>query len=48
MVDQMFSKVVDWIDQAFTFMQRYSDIIIWGVVAMMVAKLAKFKIKIGK
>lgn len=48
MVDRLFAQVVDWIDAGFTFLQKYSGIIVWGVVAMMIAKLAKFKINIGK
>lgn len=48
MVDQFFGKVVGWIDQAFSFVNKYSDLFVYGFIAMMVAKLAKFKIKIGK
>lgn len=48
MVDKMFAQVIDWIDAGFDFLQKYSNVIVWGVVAMMVAKLAKFKINIGK
>jgi hypothetical protein len=48
MIDQLTSKVIGWIDQIFTFGNKYSDLLIYGVIAMMIAKMAKFKIKIGK
>lgn len=46
-IDLLTSKTVSWIDQVFTFANKYSDLIVWGVLAMMVAKLAKFKIAMG-
>lgn len=48
MVDTLLGKTVDWIDQGVGFIMKYSDLFIWGVVAMMVAKVAKFNVKIGK
>lgn len=48
MVNTLLQKVVNWIDEGFSFLQNYSNIIVWGIVAMMIAKMAKFKVKIGK
>jgi hypothetical protein len=48
MIDQLTSKVIGWIDQIFSFANKYSDLLIYGVIAMMIAKMAKFKVKIGK
>jgi hypothetical protein len=47
-IDNMMSKSIGWIDQIFSFATRYSDILIYGVVAMMFAKLMKVNLKIGK
>lgn len=47
-IDTIMQKVISWIDQVFSFANRYSDLIVYGVVAMMIAKVAKFKINIGK
>lgn len=48
MVESLLNKTIGWIDSGVSFIQKYSDLFIWGVVAIMVAKLAKFNIKIGK
>lgn len=43
-IDVLISKTVSWIDQIFSFGNKYSNIIVYGVLAMMVAKMAKLKI----
>lgn len=47
-IDQILSNVVKWINEMFSFVKRYSDIFVWGFVAMMVAKLLKVKINYTK
>lgn len=47
-IDNLTNKTIGWIDQVFSFVNRYSNLIVYGVVAMMVAKMAKFNFKIGK
>lgn len=47
-IDNLTNKTISWIDQVFSFANRYSDLIVYGVVAMMIAKMAKFKVNIGK
>lgn len=46
-INLLTQKTVGWVDQVFGFASQYSSLIVYGVVAMMVAKLAKFKISIG-
>jgi hypothetical protein len=46
-IDTMMGKTVSWIDQIFSFVNRYSDLFVYGFVAMMIAKMAKFNFKIG-
>jgi hypothetical protein len=46
-IDNLTNKTISWVDQIFGFMQQYSNILVYGVVALMVAKLAKFKISLG-
>jgi hypothetical protein len=48
MIDELTGKVIGWVDQVVSFGNRYSDLLIYGIIAMMIAKMAKFKIKIGK
>lgn len=43
-IDVLISKTVGWIDQMFSFVNQYSNIIVYGVLAMMVAKMMKLKI----
>lgn len=47
-IDNLTNKTISWIDQVFIFVNKYSNLIVYGVVAMMIAKMAKFKINIGK
>jgi hypothetical protein len=47
-IDNMMNKSISWIDQIFAFASRYSDILIYGVVAMMFAKLMKINLRVGK
>lgn len=46
-VDLLTNKTISWVDQVFGFANKYSNLIVYGVVAMMIAKLAKFKITLG-
>lgn len=43
-IDVLISKTVSWIDQVFSFANQYSNIIVYGVFAMMLAKVLKLKI----
>jgi hypothetical protein len=47
-IDTVMNKSISWIDQIFAFAMKYSDLLIYGVIAMMFAKLMKFNIKVGK
>lgn len=47
-IDVVMNKSISWIDQMFAFVMRYSDLFVYGFVAMMFAKLMKFNFKIGK
>ena len=47
-VDTMMGKSISWIDQGINFVMRYSDLFVYGFVAMMFAKLVNFKVKVGK
>jgi hypothetical protein len=47
MIDTMISKVVGWVDQIFVFAKQYSSLLVWGVVAMMVAKFMKVNLKVN-
>ena len=46
-IDNLTNKTISWIDQIFGFMKQYSGILVYGVVALMIAKMAKFKITLG-
>lgn len=43
-IDTMMSKTVSWIDQMFSFVNRYSDLFVYGFVIMMAAKMFKIKV----
>lgn len=45
-IDNLTSKTISWVDQGFTFFNKYSSLLVYGVVAMMIAKMAKFKFNI--
>jgi hypothetical protein len=47
MLNNLTNKTIGWVDQIFGWAGQYSNLLIYGVVAMMVAKLAKLKINIG-
>jgi hypothetical protein len=47
-IDQLIAKVIEWVDYGVTFVKQYSGLIVYGVVAMMVAKMLKVKLNIGK
>jgi hypothetical protein len=47
-VDTLISKMISWVDYGVSFVKQYSNLIVYGVVAMMVAKLMKINLKIGK
>lgn len=47
MVDNLLSKVIGWIDQLFNFGNNYSGLLVWGFVAMMVAKFLKVNLRVG-
>lgn len=46
-IDTVMNKSISWIDQGISFVMRYSDLFVYGFVAMMVAKLVKFNVKLG-
>lgn len=48
MIDNLTNKIISWIDQMFSFAGKYSNLLIYGVVAMMIAKMMKVKLNIGK
>lgn len=48
MVDNLTNKIIAWLDQIFTWANQYSNLLIYGVVAMMVAKMLKVKLNLGK
>ena len=47
-IDTMMDKSISWIDTGISFVLKYSDLFVYGFVAMMVAKLVKFNVKLGK
>lgn len=47
-IDTVISKVIGWIDDLFSFGKQYSDLLVFGVLAMMVAKFMKVQLKVGK
>ena len=47
-IGTMMGKSISWIDQGISFVMRYSDLFVYGFVAMMVAKLVKFNVRLGK
>lgn len=47
-IDQLTGKTISWIDQVFAFFNKYSNLLVYGVVAMMVAKMMKVNLRIGK
>lgn len=47
-IDTLTTKTISWVDQVFTFFNKYSSLLVYGVVAMMIAKMAKINLKIGK
>jgi hypothetical protein len=46
-IDTLTNKTVGWVDSIFSFFNNYSNLLVYGVVAMMVAKLMKFKFSFG-
>jgi hypothetical protein len=46
-IDNLTNKTISWVDQGFSFFNKYSSLLVYGVVAMMMAKLMKFNIKMG-
>ncbi len=46
-IDNLTNKTISWVDQGFSFFNKYSSLLVYGVVAMMIAKMAKFKINLG-
>lgn len=47
MVDGMINKVVGWVDQVVIFVKQYSSLLVWGILAMMVAKFMKVKLNVN-
>jgi hypothetical protein len=47
-IDNLTSKTISWVDQGFAFFNKYSSLLVYGVVAMMIAKFAKVNLRIGK
>jgi hypothetical protein len=47
-IDNLTSKTISWVDQGFSFFNKYSSLLVYGVVAMMIAKFAKVNLRIGK
>jgi hypothetical protein len=47
-IDTITNKTISWVDQIFGFANKYSNLLIYGVVAMMVAKMLKVNLKVGK
>lgn len=46
-INALTNKSISWIDQIFGFMGQYSSLLVYGVLAMMIAKMAKFKVTLG-
>ena len=46
-IDNLTSKTISWVDQGFAFFNKYSSLLVYGVVAMMIAKFAKVNVKLG-
>jgi hypothetical protein len=46
-IDTLTNKTVSWIDTIINLGSKYSSLLVWGVLAMMVAKMAKFNVKMG-
>lgn len=46
-IDNLTNKTISWVDQGFAFFNKYSSLLVYGVVAMMVAKLMKINLKLG-
>lgn len=44
-INLLTTKTVSWVDQGFSFVNKYSDLFVWGFVAIMASKL--FKVHIG-
>lgn len=47
-IDNLTNKTIGWIDQVFSFANKYSNLLIYGVVAMMIAKMMKINLRVGK
>lgn len=48
MVDTLLSKIISWIDDLFSLAKEYSHLLVFGVLAMMIAKFMKVNLKVGK
>lgn len=48
MIDNLTNKTIGWVDQVFSWANQYSNLLIYGVVAMMIAKMMKINLKLGK
>lgn len=46
-IDTITNKTISWVDQGFSFFNKYSSLLVYGVVAMMVAKMVKVNLKLG-
>lgn len=47
-IDNLTNKTISWVDQGFSFFNKYSNLLVYGVVAMMIAKFAKVNVRVGK
>lgn len=46
-IDNLTNGTISWINQLFSFGSSYQSLLVWGVLAIMVSKLFKFKINFG-
>lgn len=46
-IDNLTNNTISWIGQLFNFGNAYSSLLVWGVFAIMVSKLVKFKVNFG-
>jgi|GraSoiStandDraft_45_1057281.scaffolds.fasta_scaffold34858_6 hypothetical protein len=46
-IDNLTNNSISWLTQVFSFGNAYSSLLVWGVFAVMVSKLVKFKVNLG-
>lgn len=46
-INNLTNSSIQWISQLFSFGNAYSSLLVWGIFAVMMSKLVKFKVNFG-